>query len=303
MFVPCRASSAPSSVTDALASVVVVVTAFRPDGGFSSRYADLAAACGAIVVVDNTPDGHDFGALAPPFRILQDGRNKGLGPALNIGIDEAVALGATHVALFDQDSHPTTELISRLLDGISRAGSRAVVGPVHVDDSTGRAADVRAKPSPSGLRPLSCLPTSGMLLPAEGWKSGPRFSDSLFLDLVDFDWCWRRGAEGWRHFQFATARMPHRLGLAQRRWMGMTFHVPSPYRHYFQFRDTLRLAPREHVPWYPRLRLLCILPLKLLVYPWLMDRGTERLGWMLRGIRDAIRSRDGIGAAGEALGS
>jgi hypothetical protein len=56
--------------------------------------------------------------------------------------------------------------------------------------------------------------------------------------------------------------MFHRLGEAERRFMGLTFHVPAPYRHYFQVRDTLRLAFRPYVPRYAKLRLIGILPLK-----------------------------------------
>ena len=95
--------------------------------------------------------------------------------------------------------------------------------------------------------------------------------------------------------------MPHRLGLAQRRFLGLTYHVPAPYRHYFQFRDTLRLTVRPHVPLYSKIRLAGVLPFKALAYPFLLDRGGERARWMARGVADAFRRVGGIGAARETL--
>lgn len=282
-------------------AICAVVTAFRPDAGFVERFRAAAQECKAIVVVDNTPGGHDFGVLPSPFILLQDGRNKGLGPALNAGIDRAQELGCEFVALFDQDSRPGTGMISRLADYLPDAPG--CIGPTHLDD--GRTHDALNALQGTTLRPLqpvAALPTSGMLFALTHWTASTRFSDDLFLDLVDFEWCWRLRSRGWSIVRSPDIHMLHRLGLGEKRFLGVTYHVPAPFRHYFQFRDTLRIAPRSYVPWYPRLRLLGILPLKLLAYPWLLDRGAERLGWMLKGIADAVRGRSGAGAAASTLG-
>jgi rhamnosyltransferase len=83
--------------------------------------------------------------------------------------------------------------------------------------------------------------------------------------------------------------------------LGMHYHVPAPYRHYFQFRDTLRLLTFRHVPLYSKVRLGALLPPKFLVYPFILDRGVERVGWMLKGIRDFLLRRWSAGAASARL--
>jgi rhamnosyltransferase len=282
-------------------SLAAVLTTYRPDAGFGGRFQELSQLCRALIIVDNTPGGHRFGDLPANAIVLQDGVNKGLGRALNLGIARAIELGCDTVVLFDQDSSPASTLIAGLQLALDSAGPRAVVGPLHIDDKTGRETAVLALTRPDEpLRRVSCLATSGMLFRVVDAPIEP-FSEELFLDLVDFEWCWRMGRAGWSFHKATGVAMAHRLGEGQRRFAGLTYHVPAPYRHYFQFRDTLRVVPRSYVPLYPKLRLLGILPLKLLAYPWLMDRGSERLGWMLRGVRDALLGRLGAGAASAKL--
>jgi len=283
-----------------------VVTTYKPDERLLERLQPMLRCCEHVVLVDNTPGGHRFAWKTDRMAvsILQDGQNKGLGRALNLGIAAARRAGARTVVLFDQDSTPDDTFLRRMhaLVGTQR---RLCIGPLHVDDAVGPAsADAPARaalPAQPALRPLTCLPTSGMTFCIDELGPADDFAEEFFLDLVDFDWCWRLRQRGWQFFRALDVVMLHRLGLGQRKFLHLTYHVPAPYRHYFQFRDTLRLTTRPYVPLYSKLRLAGILPLKVLAYPFLMDRGWERLRWMARGLVDAFRRVGGIGAAAETL--
>lgn len=296
-------NSGPCAPGSALAAIV---TTFKPDSRFFQRFEPALALCASVIVVDNTPGRHDFGERprGAAVQIFQDGQNKGLGPALNIGIAAAKRAGADSVILFDQDSTPSADFLRRMASLLDSAAGNVCFGPRHLDDAlvTAQERDVNAAPSFEPLLDaVSCLPTSGMIFRIGGLEPDQLFSEELFLDFVDFDWCWRLRERGWQFYRASNVVMPHRLGLGQRRFLHLTYHVPAPYRHYFQFRDTLRLTLRPHVPLYSKLRLAGILPLKVLAYPFLMDRGWERLRWMARGTIDALRSVGGIGAARETL--
>ena len=180
-----------------------VVTTFRPDRGFVSRFAPLLELCDHVVVVDNTPGGCAFDDLPGRFHLIQDGTNRGLGPALNRGILRAKGLGAEYVVLFDQDSTPGTQTVAQLLSlcrsAQERLGDRCAVGPTHVDDVTGLRAEPRmAKRADADLHDVTCLPTSGLLFPLREIDADALFASDLFLDLVDFEWCWRQRGAGWR---------------------------------------------------------------------------------------------------------
>ena len=281
--------------------IAAIYTTYLPDEHLRERIQHVVARCATTIIVDNTPGGHRFApGQVEGLVVLQDGRNKGLGAALNLGLAEARRQNCDAVVLFDQDSSPQADFIESLFRGLASAGSRAVVGPLLVDDAQqgGNASAGQVTPE---FDEVSCIATSGMCFRLDGLQASDRFTEDFFLDFVDFDWCWRLRQQGWRICRLRTLAMPHRLGLAQRQFIGLTYHVPAPFRHYFQFRDTLKLATRSYVPAYSRLRLSAILLPKLLVYPFLLDRGLERLRWMLRGIRDAVRAVPGVGAAAAKL--
>jgi|WetSurMetagenome_2_1015567.scaffolds.fasta_scaffold03728_5 rhamnosyltransferase len=287
--------------------IAAVITTYKPDASLRERFAPLLAAGVQPIVVDNTPAGHDVFELPQSYYVIRNGRNMGLGAALNVGLAEAHRRGADRAILFDQDSTPTEELVyelTRALDlACSRCGPRTILGPTHLDDQTGHSLDgIRGglAAAPRQIE-VTCLPTSGMIVPLAPLDVSDAFSEDLFLDLADFEWCWRLRANGWRVLRDRSIYMKHRLGLSERSLLGFRFHVPAPYRHYFQFRDTLRLLPLRYVPAYSKLRLVGILPFKLIAYPLLLDHGAERLGWMLRGVRDAFLRVRGVGAAATRL--
>jgi Predicted glycosyltransferases len=280
--------------------VAAIFTTYKPDPNFRNRISEIVSSCYVTIIVDNTPNSHNFPDTSGVI-LLQDGINKGLGSALNMGILKARELGCEFVALFDQDSTPPPLFIMNMLDNLQRlsAHGNCCIGPLLLDD---------ALKSESGLvkldshdKEVSCIATSGMVFSIKSISRSDLFSEDLFLDFVDFDWCWRMRSKGWKVFMLNEVIMPHRLGIAQRRILGLTYHIPAPYRHYFQFRDTLRLLSWHHVPLYSKFRLGLILIPKIIIYPVILNNGKERLFWMMHGIKDYFRKIKGVGAARDKL--
>lgn len=290
--------------------IAAVITAYKPDAGFAARFAPLLSVCGSIIVSDNTPGGHRSFNLPAGCIVIHNLKNFGLAPALNLGIKEARRQGAKVVILFDQDSTPSAAFVSQMVAQLAEAtavrGQNCCVGPTHVDDGSmtdinGTALKKSKVSADSTLQDVTCLPTSGMIFPLEALTADDFFSDEFFLDLVDFEWCWRLRGRGWSFLRTIDVEMFHRLGVAERNFLGFVFHVPAPYRHYFQVRDTLRLAFKGYVPLYSKVRLIGILPLKALLYPFILDRGYERLTWMAKGVVDYMAKVSGVGAAAARL--
>lgn len=279
--------------------IAAVFTAYKPDGNFLSRTEAIRSFCEILIVVDNTPGGHPFTHdERDKFHIIQDGINKGLGEALNIGIRYARSIGALAVVLFDQDSSPSSSFMDHLYASLKQTGSRSIVGPKFVDDTI----QVIDDNFPAMvLEEVGCLPTSGMMFYLDSDEGSVKFSHELFLDFVDFELCWRLKSIGWNIFRIKTLPMRQRLGESQRSIFGLKYHVPHPYRHYFQFRDTLRLTSKGYVPFYSRWRLRLILIPKLFCYPFILNNGFARIKWMLLGILDWARGVRGIGSCKDIL--
>jgi rhamnosyltransferase len=277
-----------------------IFTTYKPDSNFRKRIEDVVNFCEIVIVVDNTPGGFNF-IDKENINIVQDGVNKGLGRALNIGIKKAVEAGCDSVILFDQDSGPSEEILNELKDALLKLGVvKKCVGPRFVDDAIKNIENIKV--NGEKLEKLTCLPTSGMMFSLYDIHNQEYFSEELFLDFVDFDWCWRmRKNHDWDIYRVSTALMPHRLGIEQRKLFNLTYHIPSPYRHYFQFRDTLNLLKFNYVPYYSKFRLGLILIPKILIYPFILNNGLERFIWMIKGLKDFILGVHGVGAVGKFL--
>ncbi len=283
--------------------ISAIYTTYYPSAGFRNRIQGVITDSAVTIIVDNTPGGYHFekndisGAV-----LIQDGLNKGLGAAINLGIAEALKQGCNAVVLFDQDSSPQSGFIYELCSVLSAVGNKSIVGPLLLDDKEMPGFDFNAKKNNSiSLKSVTCIATSGMCFYIDNLGPGERFTEDFFLDFVDFDWCWRMRDKGWSVYKINSLWMPHRLGIEQREFFGLKYHVPTPFRHYFQFRDTLYLVFLKHVPTYSRIRLFSILLPKLLIYPFLLDNGFERFKWMVIGIGDAFGKVKGIGAAATKL--
>lgn len=266
-----------------------------------SRLEPVLGWCDYVVIVDNTPGCFPFKELSPQVHVLQDGVNRGLGNALNRGMALAKSLGAEAAVLFDQDSTPTKENLMGLFGGLDACGDgRIIVGPVLQDDQIPARAVQKQGPGRPPV-PITCMPTAGLAFRLAGLGEGDGFTEELFLDFADFEWCFRLGASGWRIFQLPEVVLLHRIGGGERTFLGKRYNIPAPFRLYFQFRDLIRLVQLSYVPLYDKIRLAATLPLKMAFYPFLMDRGWERFKWILAGIRDSFRKIKGVGAAAEEL--
>jgi rhamnosyltransferase len=283
--------------------IAAIVTTYKPDNLFFKRVQVMSENCDYVFICDNTPGGHDFVFLGRKIIILQDGINKGLGAALNLGLKKALSLGVSIVHLFDQDSSPTTFLFKKLQQALLAESSfKCCVAPRHVDDVRTDLKIAHTDIDIFDFKSFSCLATSGMTFFISNIQEDDFFDEEFFfLDFVDFEWCWRLALKGWVFKKVMNVEMPHRLGDSERIFFGLKYHVPSAFRHYFQFRDTIRLSRMSYVPIYSKAKLLILLPIKLAIYPIIMDHGLNRLCWMFLGLRDSINSTKGIGAATEIL--
>jgi rhamnosyltransferase len=274
-----------------------VYTLYKPPADFLERIRSVIETCDAVILVDNTPGGAKIEINDSKIVLLQDGGNKGIASALNMGISKARECDVNFLVLFDQDSSPDTDTLKKLFVAASKH-RKALIGPLFVDDQVGL---IRSAVETDEYSPVGCLPTSGMTFNLDDMPADMRFNEQFFLDFVDFDWCWRLSALGWTCLLANQIPMRHRLGLAQRKFLFITYHVPEPYRHYFQFRDAIKLTSLSYVPLYSKFRLTLIILPKLVVYPFLLGSGIERLKWMIRGLYDAVRNVGGIGAAKKRL--
>lgn len=246
-----------------------------------------------IVVADNSDDR----AKSEEIRVcteeaggsfLSMGGNRGIAAAQNAAIEKAFYQGADAVLLLDDDSTPADDLVAVLV-AQAAAEPGTVFGAVALDME---GQDIsNARHLPGELPRCRDMMSSGTLIPRDIFLRVGRFDESLFIDCVDYDWGWRAQDLGIPLRICRRAKFSHSLG--EGKIGGMRF--PSPRRHYYQYRNILRMMVRPYVPLAWRMEQIFKLPTKLVLIAVLLPDRWRRLQFAFAGIRDVSKGQSGYG--------
>jgi rhamnosyltransferase len=117
--------------------------------------------------------------------------------------------------------------------------------------------------------------------------------ETLFIDGVDHEWCWRAKTQDYMVAIAENVEMIHKLGDARSKFVGITYKVGAPIRLYYQFRNILLLSRRDYVPSYWKTRNILVLPIRFLANSLLQTQKRKRIKFMLCGLCDGLLKRDG----------
>ena len=245
--------------------VHAVVVSYRSDPERLARQFDcLLEQVSAIVWVDNaSPDAlRQLHRRWPADRVhalwLDD--NQGIGAAQNRGIERALALGASHVLLMDDDSLPAPDMVPSLLGALAERPLAAAVGACHVDPRRETERTPFSVVDGGRLRWLACsdadriwevdhVIASGCLIPAPVLEAVGSMREDFFIDWVDTEWCLRARNRGYRIYGVCGALLEHTLGDRVVRVLGREIPWHAPWRHYYQARNfVLMLRARQVGP-------------------------------------------------------
>jgi len=297
--------------------VIAVLACLEPDlAGLETVFKRLHGQVDGLVLVDNGSSHTTHVALRTLLAqaakglaitpILQT-QNTGLGDAQNCGIRAALDQGARQILLLDQDSRPAPDMVRTLQKALREAHTKglrvAAIGPQYVEphrdarksSQTQAKAQVKiqAKTPAVTLKPIPAIIASGALIPADVLRDIGLFDETLFIDLLDTEWCFRARAAGYGCFVAPAAQMTHRIGDQVLRLGGRDRAVHAPFRSYYQIRNLLLLARRPHVPklWVAR-ELAVMLP-RALVIAALVPPRRQRAILPLLGLWHGILGRSG----------
>lgn len=230
-----------------------VVTAYHPDDRLAAVVESALKSCETVIVSDNTPPGSTSSATGlsdPRVTVLANGSNRGLAGALNAAVAQ-LPKDTDTVLFLDQDSVLPAELVPSLavhLEADSRIG---VVAPTPWDAEHGGSYEKAAATGPT-LADRDGVMTSGMLVRRACMDAVGPFREDFFVDWVDFDFCMRARAKGYRVVQDTTARLPHSLGDRREHrlgpWTVHVLHYPV-WRHYWVARNSTVLAREQRNAW------------------------------------------------------
>lgn len=235
-------------------AVCAIIVTYRPAADFAGYLEAIRAQFRPVIIVDNGSSGATLdmlrGLAGANVVLLEQGRNTGLGAALNAGVREARARGFRWSVLFDQDTLPTGDMMASfaaILAEHPAAERIAVIGSRFRDRNRPATTPERENPPVSG-RPWvdkRRVITSGSLLSLAAFEALGPFREDLFIDSIDHEYCHRAKQGGWSIVQTTATLLSHSVGSYRRHsLLGMTVWRShhSAMRCYFMTRNRMLLA-------------------------------------------------------------
>lgn len=282
--------------------VAIIAVTFNPDiNDLTHNIFSYVNQTTLIIIVDNSTDIIVQNMITEEFKkyeniiVLTLGNNYGIAKAQNIGFQYAIDNGYDYFIEMDEDSQLPNYYVENIynsyLDIISLDKSVAGIGPIAVnkkDNSSYHDRDTSDKIIEVEKTLSSGFFTSRKALEKIGFKD-----ENLFIDLVDWEWCWRAKSKGYKVFVDTQLKIPHLLGDGHKNFYFFKIGIPSPVRHYYQYRNSLLLLSKPYVPFQWKIKRLLIHSIKPLFFIIFYDKKLKRLKYIFKGIQDAISKKSG----------
>ena len=278
-----------------------VLVVYKPDLALTERLLTrLYGQTEEVVIVDNSPTPHDFTKVIKHYHYIHLAENSGIAHAHNAGLIYLLKAGCEYAILLDQDSLIPSDMVfnlSSLLKASSKIKQNVVaIGPRIRCSFSDKKVNPKVQKEVfeyGDLVGVTQIIASGMMIDLSALDQIGLKDESLFIDGVDHEWCWRARSMGFDIAKAKNVEMVHRLGDSRSKFIGVTYKVGAPIRLYYQFRNILLLTRRPYVPTYWKVRCLFFMPIRLFLNSVMQKNRLKRLGFMLKGIIDGVLGRKG----------
>jgi rhamnosyltransferase len=237
-------------------SICAVVVSFNEPLRLKECIRSLSGQTDKIIIVDNgSVRGLDDVSASLGFsgelHVIRNGRNVGLAAALNQGIRYSLDNAFKWTLLLDQDSSLTENMVPELLKSYamldpSERESTAAIVPVVIDRNFGEILpsvimggfiNKKVRKPPRDVFVHFHI-TSGSLIRNEVFARTGLMNELLFIDYIDFDFCFRMLEANYRILLSTNAQLSHSLGERKGGMMlGLRQHASQ--RVYYQTRNRL----------------------------------------------------------------
>jgi len=254
-----------------------------------------------IVVVCNNSD-FDVNIKDETVKIFNFNENLGIAKAQSIGMKWAFENGADFIVQMDQDSIPSEGMIQKLLmsyfELVKKGYKVGLIAPQDYDKDTHVYSQAIINKEIDIYGTSCCIVpdilSSGSLIPKKTYQINGVMDNDLFIDIVDFEYCWRIKDHNHLIIKDKSALLAHKLGDGQKKlFLLFNINLGSTFRHYYQFRNILFMMNRDYVPLKWKISQIIKLFIKLFLYPIGLPDGFERFKFMFLGIKDFILNRKG----------
>ena len=228
--------------------------------------------------------------------------NVGIAKAQNIGIKYLQKVKMDFILFCDQDSSCEKGLVEKLvsiyLNLEIKGYNIAVIGPTPYNKNTSE-----NYPEPNGvvidnfdisvgniyhILERYYIPSSYSLARATTFNIVGFMEEDLFIDGVDFEWCWRaRYYNNKVSYRVCELKFAHFFGEET----NLPINKSSSFRLYYQYRNYIRLSKRKYTPFFWKRNNFVKFIVKFFVYSLLLSPRIDNFTRIVKGIIDGIKMK------------
>lgn len=226
------------------------IVIFNPDiNRLKENISAVIVQCAHVYLVDNGSNNIDeVKKLLNQYNhskvsVLCNMENQGIAKALNQLASEAQKGGFDWILTLDQDSVVPSNIIEEF-EKYTNNLNTGMLCPVICDRNKGVVVEAK-----DNYKEIDECITSGSLLNIKAWRKIGGFDESMFIDGVDFDICYRLRKNGYKILCIQSVVLLHELGrIVYHRFIFWKVLVKnhSAFRKFYIARNTVYLARKEH---------------------------------------------------------
>ena len=271
-----------------------LVTLYNPSEKEFNNCRILSQQVDTVILCDNSQESHETVFQNEKNIIyITKNENLGLGAAFNVALknDTYGWKDDDLIIFFDQDSQIGEGYIQALQDEYRKIETLipnlGCLGPVFYNTSNGRTERPRQKKNITDeTYEVSNTITSSLMMRYGNLKRIDFWNEKVFLDLADWDLCWRMQKAGMVCCMTEKVVLHHSVGNGEKKVGPIKLRVGQPFREYYQTRDALYLLQENYVPLKMRLRLIANVTIRPVVHDLMLDDKKSRMKFIRRGIND-----------------
>ena len=201
-----------------MCKVAAIIVSYNPDSNLFDSINLLLNQVEKVIIVDNGSKEKYVKYIKSinedKIEIILNKENLGIATALNIGVRNALENGYEWILTMDQDSKASPDMVKKMFNvynSINREERKDILSifPNFVDE---RIQSIEENSNMNSYEYVDADITSGNLLRKEVFEKVGFFDDSLFIDLVDTDFCMRLNEKGIKMIKIRDAVLYHSLG-------------------------------------------------------------------------------------------
>lgn len=277
--------------------IYAFVTTYYPDKIVEKNIKKIAEQVYKTVVCDNSPHNNLFIDQENIIYITNQ-KNLGLSKAFNKAL-EYIGTEISKddfVIFFDQDSAISAGYIQKLCNEYEKIENInpniGCLGPVFFNTSNQKLESPKIKTKiTDNSYVVKNIITSSMIMKYKNLKKTNFWNEKIFLDLADWDLCWRLEKEGLICAITNKVILHHSVGSGEKRIGFLHLRVGQPFREYYQTRDALYLLKENYVPLKMKIRLIANITVRPIIHCIFLDKRRERLKYIRQGFIDYSKNR------------